>query len=126
MAWVSREQRAVSSDVPTPAVHEGDFIVLSDVRKMLSRVNPLTGKVVWQLKTPGTDKYEASPTVADDKIYLMNFVGTVVVVDAETGKIISNVSMDDAAEDAIRSSIVVSGNQLLIRTNRKLYCVGKN
>ena len=38
LAWVSRDARELSSDVPTPAFYDGDFFVLSDVRKCLSRV----------------------------------------------------------------------------------------
>ena len=124
IAWTSEDRPAVSSDVPTPAFYDGDFFVLSDVRKSLSRVDPTTGEVIWQVKTPGRDKFEASPTVADDKVYIVNFIGDVVVLDTKTGELINNVSMDDPSENSIRSSVIVAGKQLLIRTNRKLYCIG--
>ena len=123
--WVSTDSRNLSSDVPTPAFYDGDFFVLSDVRKMLSRIEPKTGKVKWEIKTPGVKKYEASPTLADGKVYLVNFVGDVVVVDANDGNIINNVSMDDPSENNVRSAVVVSGGQLFVRVNRKLYCIGK-
>ncbi len=73
VAWVSRDTRDLTADVPTPAFYDGDFFVLSDPRKMLLRVDPQTGAVKWSVRTPGTDKYEASPLVADGKIYLINF-----------------------------------------------------
>ena len=124
VAWVSRDTREVSSDVPTPAYYDGDFFVLSDVRKMLCRVEPKTGKVKWSVKTPGSAKYEASPLAADGKLYLMNFVGDVVVVSTEDGEILNNISMDEPADDAVRSSVSAAQGQLFIRTNKKLYCVG--
>lgn len=124
LAWVSREDKSLTSDVPTPAFADGDFFVLSDVRKTLCRVAPDTGKAKWTLKTPGLAKYEASPLVADGKVYLINFVGDVVVVNAANGEIINTISMDDPADDAVRSSVIAAGGQLLIRVNRKLYCVG--
>ena len=124
LAWVSREDKTLTTDVPTPVFADGDFFVLSDVRKTLSRVEGATGKVKWQQKTPGLAKYEASPLVADGKVYLINFVGDVVVVNASTGEILNTISMDDPADDAVRSSIVASGGQLFIRVNRKLYCIG--
>ena len=96
----------MSSDVPTPAYYQGDFFVLSDVRKTLSRVDPRTGKVKWKLRTPGFPKYEASPLAADGKIYLMNFAGDVVVVNAANGDIISNIAMKATGEYNVRSSIV--------------------
>ncbi|MEZ6118875.1 MAG: PQQ-binding-like beta-propeller repeat protein [Pirellulaceae bacterium] len=124
VAWVSDDERDVSSDVPTPAFYDGDFIVLSDVRKKLMRIEPTTGKVKWAVETPGREKFEASPTVADGKIYIVNFNGDVVVFDANDGSLVHQVSMSEASENPVRSSIVVSQGQLFIRTNDALYCVG--
>jgi outer membrane protein assembly factor BamB len=92
---------------------------------MLCRVEPKTGTVKWKVRTPGTEKYEASPLAADGKIYLMNFVGDVVIVNADNGEILDNISMDDPSNDNVRSTISAAHGQLFIRTNRKLYCVGK-
>lgn len=126
IAWVSREAKEVTSDVPTPAYADGDFFILSDVRKKLSRVEPKTGKVKWSIETPGRAKYEASPLVADGKIYLINFYGEVVIVSAKDGKIINNIPMQDKSEGSnVRSSLIASQGQLFVRTNTKLYCIGK-
>lgn len=126
IAWVSRETRKVSSDVPTPAFYDGDFFVLSDVRKSLSRVEPRTGKVKWSVATPDRTKYEASPLAADGKIYIVNFDGLVSVINASDGKVANQISMDKpAAGEKVRASIVAAHGQLFIRTTRKLYCVGK-
>ncbi len=124
IAWKSDQQRQVTSDVPTPLFYQGDFFILSDLRKSLSRVEPSTGKVKWTLETPNQAKYEASPTGADGKIYLMNFKGDVAVVDAEAGKVLGVIPMGEPGEDQTRSSIAVSQGQLFVRTNQKLYCVG--
>lgn len=126
LAWVSREEKSLTTDVPTPAFADGDFFVLSDVRKTLCRIDAATGKVKWTAKTPGLAKFEASPLVADGKVYLINFVGDVVVLDAAKGEILNTISMDDPADDAVRSSVIAAGGQLFIRVNRKLYCVGSN
>jgi hypothetical protein len=55
----------------------------------------------------------------------MNFVGDVVVVRTDDGQILNNISMDDPGDDNVRSTISAAHGQLFIRTNRKLYCVGK-
>jgi outer membrane protein assembly factor BamB len=123
--WISREQKVISSDVPTPAFYDGDFIVLSDVRKSISRVEPASGDAKWTTRLPGTEKFEASPLAADGKIYLMNFAGDVVVINAENGSLIHTISMDDPSDDPSRSSIAAANGKLFIRTSRKLYCVGK-
>jgi len=126
LAWVSREVREVSSDVPTPAFYDGDFFVLSDVRKCLSRVEPRTGKVKWTVATPGRSKYEASPLAADGRIYLINFDGVVAVIDAAGGDVLNVIPMDDPQHgEVVRASISAAHGQLFIRTTRTLYCVGE-
>lgn len=125
IAWKSDQKRELSSDVPTPAFYNGDFIVVSDVRKSLSRVEPATGQVKWTVELPGRRKFESSPTVADGRVYMMNFAGDVVVADAAKGTVLGTIPMGDEGDDMIRSAIAVSSGQLFIRTNRKLYCVGK-
>lgn len=124
VAWASRDQRVVTADVPTPLGYLGDFFVLSDVRKSLSRVDPVTGRVKWSLDTPGQAKYEASPTGADGRVYLVNFRGEVTVVDAEEGRVLRTIAMGDEGEDMVRSTLVVAHGRLFIRTNQKLYCIG--
>jgi outer membrane protein assembly factor BamB len=125
LAWVSREAKEVSADVPTPAFYDADFFVLSDVRKCLSRVEPRTGKVKWTVPTPGNAKYEASPLAADGRIYTINFDGQVAVFRAADGELLQTIPMDQPADgEVVRSSISAAHGQLFIRTTRKLYCVG--
>ncbi len=124
IVWVSREVRAVTSDVPTPAFYDGDFFVLSDLRRCVSRVEPTTGKVKWTTTLQSRDKFEASPLVADGKIYLINFSGLVVILDAASGDVLQEISMSERSESPIRSSIVAAGGNLFVRTNDKLYCIG--
>jgi outer membrane protein assembly factor BamB len=126
IVWKSDKNRELSSDVPTPAFYQNDFFILSDVRKHLSRVDPATGNVKWTLELPGRRKFEASPTAADGKLYLINFGGDVVVVDAAKGEVLDNIAMGDAGDDRIRSSVSAAHGQLFIRTNKKLYCIGKS
>ena len=125
IAWTSKDERPVTTDVPTPAFYQGDFFVLSDVRKSLSRVDPKSGKVKWTIRTPGSPKFEASPTAADGKIYMVNFSAEVVVVDASDGAILNVIKMDDPQDDPVRSGISVAQGNLFIRTTRKLFCIGK-
>ncbi|NLY01714.1 MAG: PQQ-binding-like beta-propeller repeat protein [Rhodopirellula sp.] len=126
LAWQSDTATKISADVPTPAFYDGDFFVLNDIQRALSRVDASTGNVEWQISTPGRGKYEASPLAADGKIYLVDFFGQVAVIDAAEGKLIEAISMDDPVDDeVVRSSVVASGGQLFIRATRRLYCVGK-
>jgi len=125
IVWVSRDSRAVSADVPTPAFYQDDFFVLNDLDRCLSRVEPATGKVKWTVELPRGGKFEASPLAADGKIYLINFAGLVVIVDAEKGAIVNQIPMAERGEDTIRSTIAAAQGNLFIRTNNKLFCIGK-
>jgi len=126
VAWNTREVRAVTSEVPTPAYYDGDFFVLSDSRRSLSRIAARTGKAKWTIRTPGLTKYEASPLAADGKLYLIDFDGLGAVVDAATGDVVHTVSMDEPGEgEMVRSSIIAAYGQLFIRTTRRLYCIGR-
>ena len=123
LAWASTE-RAITSDVPTPAFYDGDFFVLSDVAKALSRVAP-DGSIKWSIETPGKIKYEASPTACDGKIYIVNFPGEVLVVGAADGKILHQAPFGTPEDKQIRSAIVPTHGQLLLRTDTQLFCIGK-
>ncbi len=126
IVWFSQEVREVSSDVPTPALFDGDFFVLSDLRKRLSRVEPRTGKVKWTIRTPGSAKYEASPLAADGKVYIINHAGEVAVIDAANGNVLNLIPMDKpSGREVVRASISAAYGHLFIRTTRRLYCVGK-
>lgn len=126
IAWVSRDVREVSSDVPTPAFYDGDFFVLSDLRKYLSRVEPATGKVKWTVKTPGNAKYEASPLAADGKIYIINHAGDASILDTANGNVLKVIPMDKVSgQQVVRASISAAYGHLFIRTTHRLYCIGK-
>jgi len=123
VVW-SSQRGGLTSDVPTPGFYDGDFFVLSDIRKNVSRVEPKTGKVKWACAMPGRSKFEASPTIGDGKIYAMNFAGEVTVVDAEKGEVLLNTPMGETGDNETRSAIALSHGQAFIRTNSKLFCVG--
>lgn len=125
VAWKSEGQPDVTSDVPTPLFYQGDFFILSDLRKTLARVDPVTGKPKWVVPTPGRAKYEASPTGADGRIFVMNFAGEAVVLDSDDGKVLEVIPMGEARDDMTRSTIAVARGQVFIRTNSRLYCVGR-
>ena len=125
LAWKSGGRRnPISSDVPSPAFHDGHFFVLSDVRSALSKVNAGTGEVVWTTALSKDYKWRASPTVADGKVWCMNHNAEVTVLDAADGAILHSVRMGGEDDDGTRSSIIVAHGCLFIRTNAKMYCIG--
>jgi outer membrane protein assembly factor BamB len=124
LVWKSENRSPVTSDVPTPLYYKGNFYVVSDVRKAISCVRPSDGKVLWSTPLPGTQMVWGSPTGADGKVYLINLNGEVFVLNAADGRILATNPMAEG-EREIRSTIAVAHGNLFIRTNSKLYCVGK-
>ena len=125
LAWTTESTREVSTDVSTPLFYKDDFYILNSDRRTISRLESATGKIKWTTELPGRKKYETSPTGADGKLYMMNFGGDVVVVDAEKGDVLSTVVMGEAGDDMIRSSIPVAYGNVFVRTNKKLFCIGQ-
>lgn len=124
LVWSSEERSEVTSDVPTPLFYRGKFYILSDLRRSISCVEPATGKVLWTTALPGRQMCWASPTGADGKVYLMNLNGEVFILNAADGKLLAQIPMAEG-ESEIRSTIAVAHGNLFIRTNTRLYCIGK-
>ena len=125
LAWSSREKGPVTSDVPTPLYYQDRFYVLSDVRKALSKINPKNGKVEWTVDMPGKHLWRASPTGADGKVWCINHGGTVCVFSADDGELLNTIELGEDGDNQIRSSIAVAHDCLFIRTNSKLFCIGR-
>lgn len=124
LAWQSKD-REVSTDVSTPLYYGGSAYVLNSDRKVLIRLEPATGRVVWQGELDSRSKFEASPLGADGKIYLMNHDGRVYVAKAggEAFSLIHAVDMGDAGDRELRTSIVAAHGELFVRTGHKLFCL---
>jgi outer membrane protein assembly factor BamB len=122
--WMS-EDRDVSTDVSTPLFYRGRFFVLNSDKRILSCVEPASGKVLWKGDIPGRAKIEASPTAADGKIYVMNFSGDVFVLGAgDKFEVLHTAPMGGPEDRSSRASIPIADGQLFIRTATTLYAVG--
>ena len=124
---ISNNKDILTSDVATPLYYEGKFfVVYGEGRdKTIAACEPKTGKILWTTDLNSNKLVRCSPTAADGKIYLQNHGGEVYVLESKSGKILHRTEMGESRDDQIRSSIAIAGNQLFIRTNTKLYCVGK-
>lgn len=125
MLWQSNDKE-VSADVPTPLFYRGRFYILNEGRKSLSCVEPKTGRVIWSERLDAKVKLESSPTGADGKIYLMSHLGEIFVVKAgDEFELLHQTQLGESQSINIRASIAAAQGQLFIRTDRKLFCVGK-
>ena len=120
LAWTFERD---TPDVCTPTYYKGRIYVMNDSQKIISCLDPKTGKQIWQGKLGGRPVYRASPTGADDKIYCISEGGEVVVLAA--GDEYKELFRTQLNESPTRSSIVAAAGRLFIRTPSKLICLAK-
>ncbi|MEM0897044.1 MAG: PQQ-binding-like beta-propeller repeat protein, partial [Verrucomicrobiota bacterium] len=90
-------------------------------------VDAKTGEVHWTSELETRSKFEASPTIADGKIYMMNHAGEVFVAAAspEQFTLLHRAEMGEGRNQENRSSVAIAGGNLFIRTDDTLFCVGE-
>ena len=121
LLWSTREN---APDVCTPLIMGGKLFVLDGTRKVMSCLDPATGEVYWSGKLDVKNKFQASPTGADGKIYCISMGGEVVVLSAgDEFKVLANIDM--SGKGTCRATISAAHGQLFVRTEDNLYCIGK-
>ncbi len=112
-----------TSDSATPLLYEGNLYVLDSDAKVMTCLDPKTGKEKWQGKLGVGSVLRASPTGADGRIWCLSSDGDVVVLAAgDAFKILAKVTLDDGPT---YSSIAVANQHVFVRTAHRLYCFGK-
>jgi len=110
-------------DVPTPVCDGKYFYMVAD-NGMITCLDAKSGKVIWGPERAATGTVDASPVLADGKLYITNESGVTTVLAAGPAfKVLATNSLDDSYT---LSSIAVSGKQLFVRTSNYLYCIGMN
>ena len=114
-----------SADICSPLVYRGLVYILPYDRnkKVITCLDPKTGKVKWQSKFKGKGPWRASPTGADGKIYCISKGGDYVVLAA--GDEFKELHRSSLGVDNCFSSIVAAHGKLLIRTSKELICLQK-
>ena len=124
----SINERDLTADVPTPLFYEGRFYILNGNKRKLYCLNPADGAIVWSGDLGGRSVFQASPTAADGRIYVMNFDADVSVLQAGGTELkrLHTANFRDGGDDTRhRSSIAISQGNLYVRTGTKLYCLGR-
>jgi outer membrane protein assembly factor BamB len=80
-----------------------------------------TGQVIWRQRLD--PKYSASPVWAEGRIYLLSEKGTTTVIEAGPE---FNVLARNELNEKCCASPAISQKQILIRSERNLYCIGAN
>ncbi|MBC8352336.1 MAG: PQQ-binding-like beta-propeller repeat protein [Planctomycetes bacterium] len=119
---VWRTSRKAGRDLPSPIV-VGDYLVVVSLRPGLATCyDAATGTELDKTRLDGN--FSASPISANGLIYIPNEAGDAFVL--KPGKKLEVTAVNQMAvgdDEIFRSSITPSGNELLIRSDRVLYCI---
>ena len=113
------------ANVSSPIYHQGYLYWTRDGNTVCCQ-NPATGEMVYEERLkPGAGRIWSSPVLADGKLYYVSqHNGTFVVAAHPKFELLAhNVFADD--DGRTNASPIVSNGQLLLRTDRRLYCIGK-
>jgi len=114
------------SNVCSPVFHDGRIYWVHDGRGTAYCLDAKTGGTVTETRlAPRPGRVYSSVTVADGKIYcLSQHRGTFVLAAGPKFELLAH---NQFADDGSRANAcpVVSNGQLLLRTDKYLYCVGK-
>ena len=114
-------QRKGSPYNTTPLVYKGLYYLLLD-RGMVSVYDAKTGEICYDRKRlPSGATFTSSPWAYNDKVYCLSENGKTYVLKA--GKEFELLHTNDLGPDMCMACPAIVGDQLLIRTQRKLYCI---
>ncbi len=91
-----------------PAIYKGMVIIGTSDAQDVRAYDATTGDVKWKAASPSPANVLASPTLASDIVYVGDFYGSMLWLNAATGKLVGGFSTDSR----IVSSAVVSNGVL--------------
>ncbi|MGH9905506.1 MAG: PQQ-binding-like beta-propeller repeat protein, partial [Pyrinomonadaceae bacterium] len=110
-------------NIPAPLIYRGVMYLMKE-GGILTAVNPVSGEVLKQGRTPeALEEYYASPVAADGKVFLVSASGKVTVLKA--GAQWEILAVNDLNEEAWATP-AIAGSNLYIRTRNALYSFGQS
>lgn len=119
-------RKNIGSNVVSPVYHDGRLYWVHEKQGTAICIDAKTGNTVYQKRLqPRSGLVYSSPTVADGKIYCVSQYNGAYVLDA--GPSFKLLAHNEFANDDSRTNAcpVVSNGQLLLRSDKYLYCIGK-
>lgn len=118
LAW---EIRRGVPEVPSPVAHDGRLFLLRD-GGLLTCLEAATGRELYRERLGAAGQYIASPIIAGDRLITASAEGVVCVIRvADRFELLSRQSMGEA----IFATPAAAGKRLYLRTERRLYAIGR-
>lgn len=119
MQW--HTPRSGARDLPSPTYHAG-VVFVPAMNGVTTCYDVKTGRTFWKQRLAGN--FSASPLAADGRFYALAENGDVYVLEAGPKfEVLARNTINAADDEVFRSSMAASHGQLLIRSNKRLYCV---
>ena len=111
------------SNVPSPIHHEGHVYFAHDNLGIVYCLNAKTGELVYEKRLePSTGMFYASPVLADGRIYYVARDGRTIVLAAKP--VFEELARNELGDRGVfNASPAVVGDRLLLRSDRRLYCI---
>ncbi len=116
--WTIKE----GSNVSSPVLHQGHLYFANDSRGVAYCIEATTGKVAYEQRLERADQVYASALLAGGRVYYTTREGKTFVVAAQPT--FEQLAVNDLSDRGVfNASLAVNGKQLLIRSDKFLYCI---
>jgi outer membrane protein assembly factor BamB len=121
LAW--HTPRRGGRDQPSPVVI-GGYVLVTDMGGVATCYEARSGKEVWKERLKG--KFSSSPVAAGGLAYCQSDEGTTYVLElGPTMKLVASNHLRSSDDELFRASLTPSAGQIFSRSDRALYCVGR-
>ena len=112
------------SNVSSPVVHEGHLYWMHETRGTAFCAEAMTGKIVYEERIERAGQVYASPVLAEGRLYYVSRNGRAFVVAAAPEYQL--LAVNDLGDGSMfNASGAVTGHRLLLRSDKFLYCLGR-
>jgi outer membrane protein assembly factor BamB len=118
--WTGRK----GSNVPSPVLHRGHLYWVHEAQGIAYCAEAATGKLVYEERLPRAPGVYASPVLADDKLFIVARDGRVFVLPAKPAYEEPTV-IPPLERGMFNSTPALAGGRVFLRTDKALYCLGK-
>ena len=112
------------SNVSSPVLHEGHLYWMHESRGTAFCAEAMTGRIVYEERIERAGQVYASPVLADGRLYYVSRNGRAFVLAAAPKyKLLAVNDLGDGS--TFNASPAVAGSHLLLRSDKFLYCLGR-
>jgi outer membrane protein assembly factor BamB len=117
--WIDK-----GSNVPTPILYEGHLYWAHESNSIAYCAEAATGEIVYEERLPRAGQVYASPVLAGGRIYYLSRDGRMFVIAAKPE--FEQLAVNELEERGMfNATPAIAGDDLLIRSDRYLYCIGE-